>query len=197
MNEKLSVGVLQAVFKGTSYAIAVAITCGITLVLGHLELISLEVAGVDITTPLVIFLILAFCVGICIPAGRVTSWAGVTIKNWWAEKASRREDTKTALLELERVRKELENINDEERQILSYLINKNSRWFHAPAGEEKLVSLIGKRIVRPKNIGVGANIMKFPHYIPEHIWEELQQRRIDFQPANQDGRRMIWPIVDE
>ncbi len=88
----------------------------------------------------------------------------------------------------------LNTLSDSEREILSYLVQKNQQSFSGDMAGERIGPLKQKGLVEMAS-GVHTQ-MEWPFTIPNFVWEELQKRKGEFNKADWDGpqpwRDPLW-----
>ena len=81
-----------------------------------------------------------------------------------------------------RIIAELDDLNDREREILSFALLTNQRSFTAGIDGEKLTSLMtGGLVVRQSGVH---SMIEWPYFIPEFVWDAMKDRRQEFSHAN-------------
>ena len=78
----------------------------------------------------------------------------------------------------------LDTVNDREREILSYLVQKNQQSFTADMGGELIATRKSKGLIE---MGSGVHSpMTWPYTVPNFVWRELKRRQAEFNTANID-----------
>jgi hypothetical protein len=85
------------------------------------------------------------------------------------------------LAEQEKLEAYIPNMNEEDREIVAYLLAKNQKTFRCDADGGNAVTLIAEGIVRyAVRPGQVVNREDVPMRIPDHLWEVLARRKAEF-----------------
>lgn len=80
----------------------------------------------------------------------------------------------------------LDTLSEVEREILSFLVQKNQQSFTADMAGKLIATLKQKGLVE---MGPGVHTqLDWPFTVPNFVWEELMRRKEDFNIADLEGR---------
>jgi hypothetical protein len=79
----------------------------------------------------------------------------------------------------------LDTLSEDERQVLSYLVQKNQQSFNGEMTARNIVTLRQKNLIA---MGTGVMVQDdAPFIIPPFVWSELQARKVEFNTADLEG----------
>jgi len=85
------------------------------------------------------------------------------------------------------VRKYIPFMNEQEREIIAYLLARNEKTFEADSDGGRAASLLSHGIVRiPVTLGQHFDMSNMPTRIPDHIWDVLAEHKDKFPHAEID-----------
>lgn len=121
--------------------------------------------------------ILAFCLTLA----RLAKALFAVVKNWWNKRVLRSNTLKNE----GKVLVYLDSLSEDERKVLSYLVQKNQQSFNADMTARNVVTLKQKHLIV---MGAGAmDVDDAPFIVPPFVWAELQVRKAEFNTANLSG----------
>ncbi len=92
------------------------------------------------------------------------------------------QETKKQAEKKKRIIAEPDDLNDREREILSFALLTNQKSFTAGIDGEKLTSLMTRGLV-VRQSGV-YSVIKWPYFIPDFVWDAMKDRRQELSCAN-------------
>ena len=115
---------------------------------------------------------------LAISASKFWDWSDAQLSTRRKERAEKKalEDQRAEVIGF------LESISDTEREILSYLVQKNQQSFVCSEESAVVATLVHKHLVVAAKDGP-FDMDAWPHMVPNHVWQELQRRKDEFNTA--------------